>query len=222
MIPRQKHLDVYSCFLQHCAPFLVLQWPELERTPVHVAIGLQEITTAVCTYSVESFFIMRMWRLSEQKRLTALVFIPYLVGLGFGLAQIVRSSKVRCNLSVPELNQVFIFVTCACRLFGDGIVVVTMCYMLHVRSLGFTRHTNTIKILRGLILWSISTGVLTWLTSMLFLASYLDIGNLPNAIGIYYVRGGLYPNAMLAQLNARNRFRDLEHVMIHPPCGICT
>ncbi|KAF8805598.1 hypothetical protein BYT27DRAFT_7192376 [Phlegmacium glaucopus] len=84
-----------------------------------------------------------------------------------------------------------------------------MCYMLHVRSLGFTRHTNTIKILRGLILWSISTGVLTWLTSMLFLASYLDIGNLPNAIGIYYVRGGLYPNAMLAQLNARNRFRAM-------------
>ncbi|KAF8805597.1 hypothetical protein BYT27DRAFT_7243256 [Phlegmacium glaucopus] len=128
---------------------------------------------------------------------------------GFGLAQITQSFKVRCNLSVPPLNTLFVLVTSSCRLFSDSIVVFTMCYMLYVRSLGLTRHTNTVKILRGLILWSISTGVLTWLSSILFLASFLDIGTLPNAVGIFYVRSGLYVNAMLAQLNARTRFRAM-------------
>ncbi|KAF8797426.1 hypothetical protein BYT27DRAFT_7204593, partial [Phlegmacium glaucopus] len=88
-----------------------------------------------------------------------------------------------------------------------------MCYMLHVRSLGLTQHTNTVKILRGLILWSISTGVLTWLSSILFLASFF-IGTLPNAVGIFCVHGGLYVNAMLAQLNAHTRFRALAEATL--------
>ncbi|KAF8805599.1 hypothetical protein BYT27DRAFT_6659650 [Phlegmacium glaucopus] len=146
----------------------------------------QGATSAMCTFTVEGFFIMRMWRLSEQKKLTGLVFIPYIAGQAFGFAQVIRSAIIRCNLAISDHSPVFVFGTYACRLFGDGVVVVTMCYMLHTRSSGITRHSNTIKIVRALILWSISTGMLTWLCTLLFLVSYL--GALPGtvSVGIFY------------------------------------
>ncbi|KAF8805586.1 hypothetical protein BYT27DRAFT_6659032 [Phlegmacium glaucopus] len=84
-----------------------------------------------------------------------------------------------------------------------------MCYMLHTRSSGITRHSNTMKIVRALILWSVSTGMLTWLCTLPFLVSYL--GALPRSVAVvfFYVRGGAYTNAMLAQLNARTRFQAM-------------
>jgi len=172
----------------------------------------QTIPSSMCTFTVEGFFVMRVWRLSDNKRLTMLAFIPYLASFAFNVAQTVRSFQVRCNPNVVDISEVIVFGANGCRIFGDGIVATTMCYMLYRRSSGFTRRTNTIRIVNGLILWSISIGVLTWITSILFMLSV--VGFVPFGFTVYFVRGGLYVNAMLAQLNARTRFRAIAQESI--------
>jgi len=155
---------------------------------------------------------------SERKRLTMLVFIPYVAGFVFGVAQIGRSFRLRCDPNVWDFNPVFVFGTYGFRILGDGVVAVTMCYMLYRKSSGFTRHTNTIKIVHGLILCSISTSLLTWIISIFFLLSYVNAIHVGYAL--YYMRGGLYVNAVLAQLNARSRFRAIAEESI-PLRSIC-
>jgi len=172
----------------------------------------QSIPETLCTMSVEGFFIMRVWRLSEHKKLSMLILIPYLTSYGFGFAQIVRSFQLRCNPNASDLNLVLIYGVYGFRIFLDCVVVATMCYMLFTRSSGFTRHTNTIKIVRGLILWSISTGLLMTINNVLFLLSVS--GFIPAPFFIFFVTGGTYVNAMFAQLNARTRFRAMAEETI--------
>jgi len=167
----------------------------------------QSIPDTLVSLSVEGFFIMRVWRFSEHKKLTMLLFIPYVASYVFAFAQMGRSFQLRCNPGASDLNPVFVYGSNGSRIFLDGVVAVSMCYMLYSRSSGFTRHTNTIKIVRGLILWSISTGVLMWIISLLFLLSIP--GLIPSAFAVFYITGGVYANAMLAQLNARERFRAM-------------
>jgi len=65
---------------------------------------------------------------------------------------------------------------------------------------------------RELILWSISTGVLMWIINVLFLLSVT--GFIPSAFGVFYIFGGIYTNAMLAQLNSRTRYRAMAEASI--------
>lgn len=172
---------------------------------------------------------MRVWRLSEHKKLAILLVIPYLVGYGqtfapctglhstnifkgFTAAQLVRSFQQRCNPNVADVDLILIFGSESFSIFGDGVIVVTMCYMLYRRSSGFMPRTNTIKIVRELILWSISTGVLTWMASLFFLLCYLNY--IPLGYMFYFIRGGVYANAMLAHLNTRSRFRAMAEASI--------
>jgi hypothetical protein len=178
----------------------------------HWSMPSQVVSSAMCTFTVEGFFIMRLWKLSEHKKLTMLAFIPYLAGFAFGVAQISLSFRVRCNHNIPYLNPVYIFGTFSFRILGDGVVAVAMCYILYKKSSGLTRRANTIKIVHGLILYSISTGLLTWLASIFFLLPYVNV--VPPGYAFFYMRGGLYVNAMLAQLNARSRFRAMAEETI--------
>ena len=67
------------------------------------------------------------------------------------------SFQLRCNPNIPDLNlvhlytpgnelppsthlslQVYVFGSYGCRIFLDGVIASTMCYMLYRRSSGFT------------------------------------------------------------------------------------
>jgi len=174
----------------------------------------QAIPQTLCTLSVEGFFIMRVWRLSEHKKLTMLALIPYLASYAFAFSQIVRSFRLRagCDPNASDLNLVLVYGAYGFRIFLDCVLEATMCYMLYSRSSGFTRHTNTIKIVRGLILWSMSTGVLMSIANGLFLLSIAGIIN--SGFVIFFITDGIYVNAMLAQLNARARFRTMAEESI--------
>jgi len=172
----------------------------------------QAIPETLCTLAVEGFFIMRVWRFSEHKRLTMLLFIPYVTSYVFAFAQMVRSFQLRCDPNAWDHSPVYVYGAIGSRIVLDGVLAVTMCYMLYSRSSGFTRHPNTIKIVRGLILWSISTCVLMWITNVLFVLSLP--GFIPSGFAVFFIFGGIYTNAMLTQLNARARYRAMAEASI--------
>jgi len=98
----------------------------------------QTIPETLCTLAVEGFFIMRMWRLSEHKKLAMLAFIPYLASYSFSFAQISRSFQLRCDPDASDLNLLFVYGVYGFRIFLDSVVVATMCYMLYTRSSGLS------------------------------------------------------------------------------------
>jgi len=155
---------------------------------------------------------MRVWKLSEHKKLSLLTLIPYLASYAFAFAQVVRSFQVRCDPTTSDINPLLIYGANGCKFVLDVIVSATMCYMLYNRSSGFTRRANTIKIVRWLILWSSSTGLLMLIIDLLFLLSI--VGFINDGYFIFYITGGIYVNAMFAQLNARARFRAMAEASI--------
>jgi len=172
----------------------------------------QAIPETLSTLNVEAFFIMRVWRLSEHKKLSMLLLIPYLASYAFSFAQIARSFRLRCDPNATDLNLLFVYGIYGFRILLDSVVVTTMCYMLYSRSSGLTRLTNTIRIVRGLILWSISTGLLMTIVNIFFLFNIA--GFLPSGYSLFFITGGVYVNAMFAQLNTRARFRAMAEASI--------
>jgi len=212
-------LDALDCTLMFLSTLDMFFLPAVTYATKHTSpcsdwiARAQSLPESMCVWAVQGFFVMRVWRLSEHKNLTMLAFIPYLASYAFSFTQTVRSFQLRCNPNVPDLNPMLVYGALGSRMLSDGVIAATMCYMLYIRTTGFTRRTaNTIKIVHGLILWSISTGMMMWILDVLFILSVPGI--IQSGFAIFYVSGGLYVNAMLAQLNARARFRAMAEASI--------
>ncbi|KAH0587161.1 hypothetical protein H2248_005970 [Termitomyces sp. 'cryptogamus'] len=89
---------------------------------------------------------------------------------------------------------------------GDGLIAGTLCYFLQRSRTGFKKSDTMIS---KLILFTVSTGVLT---SICAIASLISILVWPSTLiyaAFYFCLGRLYSNSVLATLNARQSIREL-------------
>ncbi|TFK36227.1 hypothetical protein BDQ12DRAFT_254009 [Crucibulum laeve] len=159
----------------------------------HFARPLEEMTC----FMVEGFFIRRMWIFAQQKRLAQFTILPFLLGWGFTIAYLVGMVRYPCYPAMAR-NRPILVISYGFRIVSDGLISWTMIYSLfkHSSGIGFTSSVRTI---RGLAGWIITTGLLMWLSSIAFIVAQLCVGNTLIPAAIYMLRGRLYANAMLAQ-----------------------
>ncbi|KAF8959577.1 hypothetical protein BDZ97DRAFT_1666845 [Flammula alnicola] len=152
---------------------------------------------------VQSFLAMRVWRLSNRKKiLTGIVALLVLGEFGM-LHSTLYSLHLQTYAQLAELKYLSILVN-ALAAAGDVLIAATLCTLLHFSRTGFHRSDTMIN---KLILFSVNTGFLTSLCAVASLVSIVVAGNTFLYIAFFFCIGRLYTNSLLATLNARKMIR---------------
>ncbi|KAG6901888.1 hypothetical protein C0995_007013 [Termitomyces sp. Mi166 len=136
-----------------------------------------------------------------------LIVIMSLVLSEFGCSFVftVQALRLRTWAQLKQLKGLSMAVNILAAL-GDGLIAGALCYFLQRSRTGFRKSDTMI---RKLIMFTVSTGVLT---SICAIASLFSILVWPSTLiyaAFYFCLGRLYSNSVLATLNARQSIREL-------------
>lgn len=174
------------------------------------AINLQAvlILTELNCALVELFFILRMWRFAEKKRLAIFAFVPYIFSTGFNFRYIKGMIEIPCY---PEMsvNSIWLILAYSLKILSDGIIAGTMTWLLYNRSRGVRQDGGMIRVVRELMYWTLSTGIILWVSTIVHVLTYTLLADSLISVGIFLTRSRIYVIAMLAVINDRRRVREV-------------
>lgn len=164
------------------------------------------ITIILCppiAVAVQGFFVLRVYRLSEQPLLLAvgvlLVVSKFVLHLTFGIAAYIIKVAPRLVHEWGWCITSYLVLSIAC----DTLIATSVSYHLQQRKTGFER---TSRIIDRMIFYAIATGLITSTTE---LAEAICFWTMPDNyiwMGLYVIESGLYTNSLLAALNNRTLF----------------
>ncbi|KAH9855309.1 hypothetical protein C2E23DRAFT_615472 [Lenzites betulinus] len=154
---------------------------------------------------VQSFFTLRIWRLSGKARMIVIPVI-LLVGGEFILttAYAIMSLSLDTFEEVNRYEDLSIAVN-SIAAAGDIVIAAILCVILHKSRTGF-RKSNIL--INKLMIFAVNTGALTSICATLTFISVLASPNTFIYITFFFFMGRLYANSLMATLNARNSIRD--------------
>ncbi|KAI0341033.1 hypothetical protein BDW22DRAFT_1430211 [Trametopsis cervina] len=170
------------------------------------SLGVSVIIEVVIVGFSQAFYLHRIWHITNRNRtITAALTVLVLSYMGVALAVSSTALKYETWLELETSDVVRTMGNCTwvlCAL-ADTMITSTLVYYLWRR--GKFTIDRTQKMIRTLIHYSISTGALTALASLVILICY---NVLPKDIlfgGLLELLTKLYANSVLAMLNARRR-----------------
>ncbi|TDL19113.1 hypothetical protein BD410DRAFT_900448 [Rickenella mellea] len=173
----------------------------------HWSLELQTDSNTAVSVGVQLFFTHRVWQLSKNKPLTAVLLVLTAIHFSLGIYFTVQSFVLKSFAQYIRLVWVP-SVGVGSAAVADIIIAVSMVYFLRKSRTGFAR-TDTL--IATLMMYSINTGLLT---SIVATVSVILYGTMPNNliwIFAYWVLGKLYINSFLAMLNSRESLRELTY-----------
>ncbi|EDR10125.1 uncharacterized protein LACBIDRAFT_318131 [Laccaria bicolor S238N-H82] len=126
----------------------------------------------------------------------------------------------------PPHFQPYLFSSYGFRFLSDGIIAGTMCTLLyqqtsHMPTGCIRNRPNFVRIVNSLVVWTLSTGFVMWVTAVAFVLTYILFPATFISLAIYLVRGNIYANAVLAlvvimicRLHVRTRYRRVADEVI--------
>ncbi|KAI0916252.1 hypothetical protein AcV5_003245 [Taiwanofungus camphoratus] len=178
--------------------------PALMRTVWSVMAHV--VVSGVSDILVRGFFCLRVWKLSGKNWVLAgLIVSTSLVAFAGNLAFTIRGLMIGNFLKFTEISWI-VYMNLACCISADMLIAISLCTSLMRRRTGFTK---TDSLLRTLMVYTINTGALTGICTILCLIFYATMP--PNNftyVAFYFVLPPLLVNAFLATLNARQALRE--------------
>ncbi|KAJ3563983.1 hypothetical protein NP233_g8595 [Leucocoprinus birnbaumii] len=154
-----------------------------------------------------------MWRFAERQHLALLAFLPYSISAVFNIIYIRGMFKYSCYPAL-NTNNTWIIICYSFKILTDGIIAGSMSWLLHSRSRGI-QGSSMIRVIRELTYWSVSTGLLLWVSTLFHLLTYILLPTTYVGPGSYLTRSRIYFIAMMAVVNDRKRYREaIEPEMI--------
>ncbi|KAF5367897.1 hypothetical protein D9757_011249 [Collybiopsis confluens] len=163
-------------------------------------------------FSVQSFLTWRIWKLSQNNLLTAVIMFLVLAEFGKMCRCLVRV-KTFADLAA-DLKGLSITVN-ALAAAGDVLIAGTLTFLMQTSKTGFSRSDT---MLNKLTLFAVTTGALTSLCAVASLVSILAAPNTFIYVSFFFCMGRLYTNSLLATLNARKMIRSAGD-NVHPTSG---
>ncbi|KAI5115117.1 hypothetical protein M0805_005646 [Coniferiporia weirii] len=167
------------------------------------------INTTICTSIVDALvqglFVMRIWHLSRQNYLLMGVLCVFIAGQF--VVTVTYFGKI---YHFTELAQLATAITTECVMnsiiaFVDTVIATVLSLLLHSRRSG-VRQTNSL--ISRLILYTISTGMLTSVFSIIALVTAIVLPNKFIYLIPDLIMPKLYTNSILALLNSREKLRS--------------
>ncbi|KAF9008813.1 hypothetical protein BDQ17DRAFT_78435 [Cyathus striatus] len=152
---------------------------------------------------VQGFLTMRVWRLSNSN--VSLTAIVATIVLAEFVAFAIQSMQLHTWIELGRLKGLSMTVN-ALGVLADTLIVAALFFFLHRSRTGFKKSDTMIS---RLILFTVSTGLLTTICAIASLVSILVWGKTLIYVAFYFSIGRLYSNSLLATLNARRAIRGL-------------
>ncbi|KAF9010839.1 hypothetical protein BDQ17DRAFT_1347022 [Cyathus striatus] len=77
--------------------------------------------------------------------------------------------RIRCQPGLSA-NTPWLYATYTLRIISDGIIVGMMCHQLYTRRSQASQFSNTLRLIRTLIVWTFASGLLMWFVALPFLS----------------------------------------------------
>ncbi|KAF8165087.1 hypothetical protein B0H34DRAFT_222439 [Crassisporium funariophilum] len=155
---------------------------------------------------VQGFLTLRVWRLSGNNiPLTAVVAALVLAGFGCSVVFTAQSLKLQTWAELNQLKGLSMTVN-VLAVVADILIAAALFFFLHRSRTGFKKSDTMIS---RLIMFTVSTGLLTSVCAVASLVSILVWGQTLIYVAFYFSLGRLYSNSVLATLNARQTIRGL-------------
>jgi len=155
---------------------------------------------------VQTFFALRVYELSSNWLLGALVELFVLSQFAFGLAVSVTMNVTLAIQIFVEKYTWLVLAWLALRAAADLIICSTVAFLLRERRTGF-KHSDTAVNL--MIRWTINTGVVTAITSVVILAVFARAGFHYVVLMLAIPHSGIYMLTMMANLHSRTKIAEL-------------
>lgn len=166
---------------------------------------LQVTTNVIIVVIVHILYSLRVWRLNSRATLLPiLLFLIVIAGAGVGVALIVETYKTNLFSDMARAKWV-IYASYASAAFVDCAIAGTMSYYLYGSRTEFATTNSKIS---ALILWTLSTGLVTSVCSLCALVVYAALPSTLVFLAFEFVLAKLYFNSLLAMLNDRKRIND--------------
>jgi len=164
--------------------------------------GATVLGEALIAVTVQSFFIRRIYILSQGSKW---IMIPAFLALSrfvFALACAILLwlTPTWTQFAADRTSFVITVVTLALTVAVDFSVMVLMIYHLQHSRTGFDKTDHLVK---TLMIYTVNTGALTMLTSIMTVITFILVKDSLVYAGLIEVEGKIYANTFLAVLNAR-------------------
>lgn len=154
---------------------------------------------------VQSFFAYRLYKLSSRLTIAIICWALSVVRLGTVLCISVTTCQASSVHEYVDHWKWLVIFSLSISAFVDLMIAGSLSYCLWSRREDVFKHAQ--RVVDKLIAWTIQTGALTSISSILMLVLYAAIRNFA-WVAAYLVISGLFANYLLASLNARNSFRE--------------
>ncbi|KAF9468824.1 hypothetical protein BDZ94DRAFT_1152791, partial [Collybia nuda] len=150
---------------------------------------------------VQGFLALRVWRLSNQKIWLIGVIVRFSFWVCTQSSWNTSSMRLTTWVQLSKLKGLSMTVNVLAAA-ADVLIAASLCYFLQCSRTGFKKSDTMIS---KLILFTVSTGLLTSICAIASLVSILFWGDTLIYVAFYF----MYSNSVLATLNARQAIREL-------------
>ncbi|KAJ7050337.1 hypothetical protein C8F01DRAFT_1264218 [Mycena amicta] len=197
------HAVYVYAILDYGNPFSFLITP----ASLSVSIGIGAVVTAI----VQGFFAFRIWTLAPNPAVKLIPIIIWISGVVYLVAAFADTAFSIEAVNAPTFVKQYGWLLLGpwvISLFNDNVITISLVVLLLMgRKRGVDK---TAALVDKLIKWTIETGMITSIFSILNMAFYqTESGNFI-WIGIQIVKARLFANSLLASLNSRQVLRELN------------
>jgi len=163
------------------------------------------VPTGVTGALVQTFYTIRVWRLSKGNNfLAVLIMLIVLAQTGCGTAWVIVSLQLSTFQQLLGISSLTMSIN-ALSTAADVIIAASLCFLLQRSRTGF-KHSDTM--INRLILFGVNSGLATSLCAVASLISLIASPDTLLYAPFYFCIGRLYSNSLLATLNARKHIRN--------------
>ncbi|KAJ7020178.1 hypothetical protein C8F04DRAFT_1051150, partial [Mycena alexandri] len=175
--------------------------PERLFGPMPKSVVLAVFFTGVIEPCVQSFFSFRIYGLSKKLYIPVLSWILSFVRLAENMVGVAAALGMKSMQGYLAQWEWLITADWCISVTNDVVITVTLVSLLHLQRTN--AHKRTALLMDKLIAWTIETGMLTSIMSILTLALFLREKESFIWVSVYFVAPRLFSNSLLASLNSR-------------------
>ncbi|KAJ7048470.1 hypothetical protein C8F01DRAFT_1179498 [Mycena amicta] len=176
-----------------------------------VSLGLSIVLGGIITALVQGFFAFRIWTLAPNKFVRIVPILLWISAFVYVIASFAGTALSIPSASIPAFIKQYgwlLLVPWVINLINDNVITIALVLLLLAnRTKGFNKTTALVD---KLIKWTIETGMITSIFSILNLAFYEKETSNFIWVGIQFVKARLFANSLLASLNSRQTLRALN------------
>ncbi|KAF7352987.1 hypothetical protein MVEN_01266300 [Mycena venus] len=168
------------------------------------SFSTEKLLVSLVTFLAQCFYANAIWKVTVSKTITSSIIFLALVCLGLGIVTTVDIFTIKGVIDTLRFSIISGFVQGLAAL-NDLLIAAAMCYYLsHSRS-GLP---STNQFVDTVILYTVSRGILTAMTQILFLTTNVALPGNTYWMPFHMCVGKLYVNSVLATLNVRRSFHQ--------------